>query len=80
MLQQQMKTQLQPTSGAGTRYLRQPEVLARVGVSWITILRWEKQGGFPKRRRLGPNTVAWLESEINEWCASRAVKADGEEV
>lgn len=55
-----------------TRYLRQPEVLARVGVSWITLLRWEQKDLFPKRRRLGPNTVAWVEDEIEQWCASRA--------
>jgi len=53
------------------RYLRQPEVIARVGVSWITILRWEKKGRFPLRRRLGPNTVAWREDEVDEWCATR---------
>ena len=54
-----------------TRYLRQPEVLARVGVSWITLSRWEKKGAFPKRRRLGTNTIAWIEAEIEEWCANR---------
>jgi prophage regulatory protein len=59
--------------GMGIRFLRQPAVLARVGVTWITILRWEKQGRFPKRRKLGPNTVAWVEAEIEEWCASRAI-------
>lgn len=54
-----------------TRYLRQPEVLARVGVSWVTLVRWEKEGLFPKRRRLGRNTVAWVEGEIEDWCANR---------
>jgi prophage regulatory protein len=54
------------------RYLRQPEVIARVGVSWVTLWRWEKQDRFPKRRRLGPNTVAWVESEIDEWCADHS--------
>lgn len=57
----------------GTRYLRQPELLARVGVSWITVLRWEKKDLFPKRRRLGPNVVAWIEDEIDQWCASREI-------
>lgn len=51
-----------------TRYLRQPEVLSRVGVSWITLLRWERQGRFLQRCRLGPNTVAWVESEVQQWC------------
>lgn len=56
----------------GIRYLRQPEVLARVGVSWITLSRWEKQGRFPRRRQLGPNTIAWVEAEIEQWCANCA--------
>ncbi len=58
-----------------TRYIRQPEVLARVRVSWVTLLRWEKKGTFPLRRRLGPNTVAWVEDEIDQWCESRAVSS-----
>ena len=58
---------------SSTFYLRQPEVVARVGVSWATIRRWEDKGLFPRRRRLGPNTVAWKESEIEEWCANRVL-------
>jgi prophage regulatory protein len=53
-------------------YLRQPDVLARVGVSWMTLRRWESAGTFPKRRKLGPNVVAWVEAEVDEWCAQRA--------
>ncbi|MES2289953.1 MAG: AlpA family phage regulatory protein [Pseudomonadota bacterium] len=63
----------QSSTAAPLRFLRQPEVIARIGVTWITILRWEKQGRFPKRRKLGPNTVAWVEAEIDDWCASRSV-------
>lgn len=54
-----------------SRFLRKPEVLARVGVAWITILRWEKQGLFPKRRKIGQRVVAWVESEIDDWCANK---------
>ena len=54
------------------RYLRQPEVLTRVGVSFATLWRWEKQGLFPRRHRLGPNVVGWLEREIDEWCDQRS--------
>ncbi|MVZ97933.1 AlpA family phage regulatory protein [Sphingorhabdus sp. IMCC26285] len=60
------------------RFLRLPEVLARVGVSYNTISRWEEQGIFPKRRHLGPNSVGWLEHEVNEWCASRKTREDAE--
>lgn len=62
-----------------TRFIRLPEVLARLGVSWITIARWERQGRFPLRKHLGPNTVAWVETEIDEWCAAKAALHSGEE-
>lgn len=62
---------------AKPRFLRQPEVLARVGVAWITILRWEEVGLFPKRRKLGARVVAWVESEVDEWCANKASQAPG---
>lgn len=54
------------------RFLRQPEVLARVGVSWVTLCRWEAAGEFPRRRKIGKHAVAWIESEIDDWCAARA--------
>lgn len=54
-----------------TRYLRQPQVLERVGVSWITIYRLEKLGRFPKRRKLGLRSVGWVESEVEDWCQGR---------
>jgi len=54
------------------RYLRQPDVLARIGVSWMTLRRWEAKGSFPKRCKLGPRIVGWLESEIEDWCAKKA--------
>ncbi len=57
-----------------SRMLRQPEVLARIGVSWMTLRRWEDAGLFPRRVKLGPNSVAWYESDIDEWCASRKTK------
>ncbi len=54
------------------RYLREPEVLDRVGVSWITLRRWEQLGIFPKRHKIGPRIVAWSEVEIDEWFAKKA--------
>ena len=56
------------------RFIRQPELLARIGVTWITILRWEAAGRFPKRRKLGERVVGWVESEIDEWCANKAAQ------
>jgi prophage regulatory protein len=59
-----------------TRFIRLPEVLARVGVSWLTIYRWEQQGLFPARRHLSRKTVAWVEDEVEEWCQQRSRAAD----
>jgi len=58
-------------------FLREPEVLKFVGVSKITLRRWEYAGRFPKRYRLGPNTVGWKESEILNWIAGREVAVCG---
>lgn len=55
------------------RYLRQPEVLARVGVSHVTLWRWEQDGLFPRRRKIGPKLIAWVEAEIDEWCQKKAM-------
>lgn len=65
-------------AGSSSRLLRQPEVLKRIGVSWVTILRWEKQGLFPRRRKIGPRLVAWLESEVDQWVADREISLQGE--
>ncbi len=42
------------------------------------IRRLEKQGKFPKRVRLGPNRVGWVESEILQWLADRIAERDGD--
>jgi len=41
------------------------------GKSKQTIYRWESQNLFPKRIRLGANSVAWLESDVRAWLESR---------
>lgn len=54
------------------RYVRLRELRARLGgVSRTTIWRWQRTGAFPKPVALGPNTVVWLESEIDAWVAER---------
>jgi prophage regulatory protein len=52
-------------------FSRLPQVLKRTGASDTTIWRWEKAGKFPKRRRLGPNIVAWDDDELDAWAKSR---------
>lgn len=59
-----------------TRFLRQRQVCERVGLSPMTIWRRQKDGTFPRRVRLGPNAVGWIEAEIEAWCAERAASRD----
>jgi prophage regulatory protein len=55
------------------RFIPEKRVRERVGYpSRSTLLRWEKLGLFPKRRRIGPNRIAYLENEINNWLELKA--------
>lgn len=54
------------------RVIRKPEVLARVGLSDVTIWRLERDGQFPKRIQLGPNSVGWLSTEVDQWIERKA--------
>jgi prophage regulatory protein len=53
------------------RFLRLPEVLDRVGVTAMTIRRWQEVDLFPKGRKIGPRLIGWIERDIDEWCDSR---------
>ena len=46
------------------RMLRLPDVCEVTGMSSTTIWRRERDGLFPRRRRLGANLVAWRSDEI----------------
>ncbi|MFS2222000.1 helix-turn-helix transcriptional regulator [Pantoea sp. B65] len=60
-----------------TRMLRLKAVVAKTGVGRSTIYDWlnpkspRHDGSFPKQRRLGQQSVGWLESEIDEWLLQR---------
>lgn len=56
------------------RYIRYDELKRRGIVSnRSTLSRWIRQGLFPRPVRLGPGTVAWPETAVSEWEASRPV-------
>jgi prophage regulatory protein len=42
-------------------------VIAKTGLSRPSIYRYMQRGRFPPRRRVGPNRVAWVVSEILAW-------------
>lgn len=53
--------------------LRYADLWEKKGIPWTRsyINRLERAGEFPTRVKLGKNTVAWREDEIDEWLASR---------
>lgn len=54
----------------GKRLERLPSVLARTGLSRSTAFR--RAGiDFPSPVRLGPNTIAWVSEEVDQWIDDR---------
>lgn len=53
------------------RLLRLPGVIAKTGLKRSQIYLYMKNGYFPSSVRIGPASVAWLESEIDDWIASK---------
>ena len=47
--------------------IRIREVRRRTGFSRSTIWRLERRGEFPRRVKLGPNSVAWYLAEVEGW-------------
>jgi prophage regulatory protein len=45
--------------------------LKGITLSKCQVWRLEKDGRFPKRVQVSPARVAWVESEIDAWIASR---------
>lgn len=57
------------------RIIRWPELVERLGgVSKVTVWRWERDGLFPKRVKIGPNTNGWLQSEVDHYIEQRAAE------
>ena len=54
------------------RIIRKPELLSKLSLSDATIWRMEKKNRFPRRIKLGGNSVGWFESEVNEWLEKKA--------
>lgn len=60
------------------RFIRVPEVLRKVGISRTTLYELIKRGSFPNKVKISLRSVAFVESEVDEWiertiCDSRIV-------
>ena len=53
--------------GNPMKFLRLPDLLSRLGVSRSWVYDQIRNGNFPKPLQIGPRSVAWLESDIEDW-------------
>ena len=58
------------------RVLRLPAVKNKTGKSQTAIYADMAAGTFPQNFPIGPQTVGWLESEIDEWIAACVAERD----
>ncbi|MDB5581008.1 MAG: AlpA family phage regulatory protein [Bradyrhizobium sp.] len=58
------------------RLLSKKDVRAKVLYSPAHIARLEAAGQFPKRVRLGPGRVGWVDEEVDRWLRERIAKRD----
>ena len=76
-MQMQANTQTQP----GERLLRLPDVEARTGLKKSALYAGMKVGTFPAGIKLSARAIAWAESDIATWIASKirgaATKSSG---
>lgn len=56
------------------RIIRKPELMMKLSLSDATIYRLEKSGRFPKRIRLGGQSVGWFSDEIDTWFEKKAAE------
>lgn len=49
------------------RLLDVRQVIDKCGVGRTSIYRLMEESGFPQPRRITPQRVKWIESEIDEW-------------
>lgn len=55
------------------KVLRLPDVLKAVCLSRSTLYLMVSEGRFPRPIKLGGRAVAWRESDVDAWLASREV-------
>ena len=58
------------------KVLRKREVAERLGVSQMTLWRWEKASKFPRKVQLGAASVGYIQDEVDAWVRSRIEQRD----
>lgn len=57
------------------RLIRLSEVMQQTSLSRSVIYRKMKKGSFPQNISLGGRSVAWLESDVQEWIEIQVAKS-----
>ena len=58
-------------SSPSQRFLRLAQVMDKTGLKRSQIYAYMKTGDFPKSVKIGPSSVAWLESERDDWVKAK---------
>lgn len=64
------------TQTSSRRLIKLPEVRRKTGHGTTKIYELEAKGDFPKRVKLTPRSVAWVEDEVDEYVASLIAARD----
>ncbi|MBI9087391.1 MAG: AlpA family transcriptional regulator [Desulfobacterales bacterium] len=60
----------------GLRILRRKDVEDKIGLKHAKIYIMMNEGIFPRPIQLGPKSVGWVESEIDEWLMKKIKERD----
>lgn len=58
------------------RLIKLKEVIEKTSLGRSTIYEYMTKGTFPKQVSLGAKSVAWLESEVDDWIMERIGERD----
>ena len=53
------------------QFIRLPQVKELTCLSKSSIYRLMEEGDFPKQVSLGARSVAWVKSQVEDWCLSK---------
>ena len=60
---------------ASAQFIRLPQVKEITSLSKSSIYRLMEDGDFPKQVSLGARSVAWVKSQVEDWCAEKVAIA-----
>jgi len=63
---------------SGLRILRRSDVIEKTGLSRCTIENMRADKIFPQPVKLGPRSIGWIESEVDEWIRQKIEERDSE--